>query len=116
MTERRRAPRITVNGRIGGRIVYTHNMQVQDLSITGVRFYTDKGVPPGHRCSLTLEYKGNKVAIKGKVVRSTLVNMKQTGDEFIPIYEVAVSFDPLSEETQRTLNSLLQALKNEEGS
>ncbi len=113
MTERRRAPRILVNGKIGGRVIYTHFMQVQDISMTGVRFHTDKGVPPGHKCNLTLEYKGNKVSLKGTVVRATLVSMKHSGGEFVPIYEVAVTFDSLSEGTQDSLKSLLQALENE---
>lgn len=76
MKERRSAPRIVLR-RIGGRVIYTHGMRVQDLSLTGVRIQTDKGVPPGHRCNLTLEYKGNKVSLKGNVVRSTLVGMKK---------------------------------------
>lgn len=115
MTERRRAPRITVNGRIGGIVVYTHNIQVEDISMTGVRFHTDKGIPPGHRCSLTLEYKGNKVRLKGTVVRSTLISMKHVGGEFIPIYEIAISLDVLPENTQNTLKALLQAIENEKG-
>ncbi|RME65266.1 MAG: PilZ domain-containing protein [Nitrospirae bacterium] len=115
LKERRKSERIILNGRIGGRVIYTHEMRVQDLSLTGVRIKTDKGIPPGHRCNLSLEYKGNKVALKGTVVRSTLVGMRKKEDEFIPVYDIAVAFDEMSDSAKEKLTALIKSLEDEKG-
>ncbi|RME69413.1 MAG: hypothetical protein D6778_00525, partial [Nitrospirae bacterium] len=60
-------------------------------------------------------YRGNKVVLKGTVVRSTLVGMKKKEGEFIPVYEIAVAFDEMSDITKEKLTALIKSLEDEKG-
>jgi hypothetical protein len=49
--------------------------------------------------------------LRGTVVRASLSGTKKEGDDFIPIFEVAVHFDSLDESTKKKLSEILDSLQ-----
>jgi|Deesub1362B_J571_1020462.scaffolds.fasta_scaffold00223_4 hypothetical protein len=111
MIERRRYKRFTVNGKINGKVCLISDIDIQDISLSGIRFLTNKFISPGMKCNLTLHHKDCQIDLKGTVVRASLSGTKKEGDDFIPIFEVAVHFDPLDETTQKRLSEVLDSLQ-----
>jgi hypothetical protein len=111
MVERRRYKRFTVNGEINGKVCLISEIDVRDISLSGIRFLTNKFISPGIKCNLNIQFKDRQIELRGTVVRASLSGTKKEGDDFIPIFEVAVHFDSLDESTKKKLSEILDSLQ-----
>ncbi len=108
MTERRRFKRITVTGELGGNVIYKADILVLNISLGGICFLTEKRLNPGSKCYIELR-RDELCSFKltGTVVRATLKKTQKVGEDFKPLYEIAVEFTSLTKEQQEELNKLI---------
>ena len=105
--EKRKSKRISVSGDVSGRMVLVSDLDIQDLSVTGIRFRCHGRVIPESKINLVIVKDGLKVKLPGKTVRSALKNMSSSVPGGSMGYEVAVAFGPLSPEERASLEKLM---------
>lgn len=98
---------------INGRVYLSEDIEVKDISLSGIRFYTSKFVSPGMNCTLTLRFRDRSLALKGTVVRALLSGTRREGDDFIPVFDVAMAFEDLGEQTRQDLSEILEEIEGE---
>jgi len=108
LTERRRFKRVTVTGELAGNVIYKADIVVQNISLGGICFLTEKRLNPGSKCYIELR-KDDRCGFKltGTVVRATLKKTQKVDDDFKPLYEIAVEFSPLNKSQQEELQRLI---------
>ena len=105
--EKRKSKRVSVSGSVSGRMVLVSDLDIQDLSLTGIRFRCHGRVIPGSRINLVVVKDDLRVKLPGKTVRSTLKNMSPAPSGDSMGCEVAVAFTPLSPEEKDSLKKLI---------
>ncbi len=110
--EKRRFQRFNVNGRLRGEVVLSSDVELQDISLGGVKFMTTKRMNPNSKCTFTLNFKGKRIAINATVVRSMLKGTKKVDNDYLPIYEVALEFTNI-EDIKDDLETIIQELVSE---
>ncbi|MBI4735653.1 MAG: PilZ domain-containing protein [candidate division NC10 bacterium] len=109
--ERRRATRIAVSGRLGGRARTILEVRILDISLSGVRIEHLSPLPPGSPCTFELPPAMGSLALLARVVRSTVVGSEQTpGGKRLLRYESGIMFVGLKEEQQAALEKALEKL------
>jgi len=108
--EKRNSRRVSVQGDVSGRMVLAADLDIRDLSLSGVRFLCRERVTPASNIHLAIQKDGLQVRVEGTVVRSVL----QSGPAFPascgPMYEVGVAFSRLEEEPQARLEKIMALL------
>jgi hypothetical protein len=105
--EKRKSKRISVSGDVSGRMVLVSDLDIQDLSVTGIRFRCHGRVIPESKINLVVVKDGVQVKLPGKIVRSTLKNLPSAAPGESMGYEVAVAFGTLSPEEKSSLEKLI---------
>ena len=102
MTERRRAPRIRLDGRLEGQATVLAGFRVHSLSETGATLLMDIPMSVGASCDLSLNLSHVSVDIKGRVVRLESHEGAGAG------YRIVVEFDRLHSLDRALLASFLE--------
>ncbi len=110
--EKRKSVRLKIDGELCGKMVVRTQLDIIDISQTGIRFNCLRRINTNSSCSLTLEKGGISVDLRGLVVRSVLRRTKDVKGAKMPLYEVAVQFDKLDDKTQKNLDRLISILQN----
>jgi hypothetical protein len=105
--EKRKSKRVSVSGDVSGRMVLVSDLDIQDLSVTGIRFRCHGRVVPESKINLVIVKDGLKVKLPGKTVRSALKNMSSAVSGRSMGYEVAVAFGTLTPEERASLEKLI---------
>ena len=105
--EKRKSKRVNISGDVSGRMVLVSDLDIQDLSVTGIRFRCHGRVIPESKINLVVVKGGLQVKLPGTIVRSTLKNMKSAASGESTGYEVAVAFSTLSPEEKTSLEKLI---------
>jgi hypothetical protein len=106
--EKRKSKRVSVSGEVSGRVVLAADLDVLDLSLSGVRFTCCERIVPGSRIKLVIRKGGLQANLEGAVVRSTLKGGGSAEGEGAPLYEVGVSFGGISEKDMLDLEELIK--------
>jgi len=111
MMERRLRKRKVTNGSIEGGIVLVEPAEVHDLSLSGIRFKSVKKLDPNTRQKIAMLHNGRVLQLSGTVVRSSIANFREIEGLSVPIFEVAMHFDPASTgKKEDTLKALFHHL------
>jgi hypothetical protein len=109
--ERRRAPRIAVAGRLGGRARAILEVRILDLSLTGARIEHLSPLRPGTPCTFELPPAIVSLVLASRVVRSSVIGSEQTPDgKRLLHYESGLAFANLTEDQQAALAKALEKL------
>jgi hypothetical protein len=100
--DRRRHPRVRLDGRAGGRATVFADFRVVALSETGAELEMAVPLAPGSQCDITLNLAHGSVDVKGRVVE---VRPPATGDR---PYHVGVDFVTVEALDQALLQSFLE--------
>lgn len=110
--EKRKSVRLKIEGNLCGTMVVRTHLDIIDISQTGIRFNCLRRINTNSTCTLTLEKSGVSVDLRGLVVRSVLRRTKDVKGAKMPLYEVAVHFEKLDDETEKNLDRLISLLKD----
>ncbi|MCX7794017.1 MAG: PilZ domain-containing protein [Thermodesulfovibrionales bacterium] len=104
MEERRRYPRITVEG-ISGRMLCAEKAKVLNISLGGMAIEISKRLEINREYSLKLESKGDRFDFRGRVVWASLVgSLKGNRGDIIPVYHAGLKFvDLFNEKAQKLI-------------
>lgn len=105
--ERRKNKRVNVHGEVTGRVVLATDCDIRDISSSGMRFLARRRILPDSRVCLDLGRDGRNLNIYARVVRSNIVSTGTKNDGESPLYEIAVSFEPLENKDQEVLAELI---------
>lgn len=108
--DRRRAPRLAVEGRAAGQIRPIIKVALVNLSTTGALIEHSLLLRPGILCELFIVAEHSELRLKARAVRSVvqrLVSTETGATDFI--YHTGVEFLDLRPEDQEQLAALLQA-------
>ncbi len=109
--ERRRAPRIVIAGRVGGRAHAILDVRILDISITGTRIEHLSPLAPGTPCTLELPSALGSLRLSARVVRSVVTGSEQSAvGKRLLRYESGIEFMGITAEQQATLTSALGKL------
>ena len=100
--ERRRYPRVQVEGRLAGRATVLADFRVLSLSETGATLEMGIPMPMGSACDLTLHLSHVSVDLKGRVV-----NVGDSGNAGAP-YRIGMDFVRLQSLDRALLASYLE--------
>jgi hypothetical protein len=101
-TERRRYPRVRIEGRLAGRATVMADFRVLSLSETGATLEMDIPMAMGSACDLTLNLSHVSVDLKGRVVY-----VDKPGSNGAP-YRIGVDFVRLQSLDRALLASYLE--------
>ena len=111
LQERRRAPRIAVSGRLGGRARAILDVRIVDLSLTGARIEHLNPLRPGTTCTCELPPAIGSLVLSARVVRSAVIGTEQTpSGKRLLRYESGLTFVNLKEDQQEALARALEKL------
>lgn len=110
--EHRKYKRIQVHSDINGKMIITSHIEILDLSLSGIKFFCLKRVNTNSLNKIRLTKDDISVEVRGRVVRSTLKNSIVNG-QAMPVYEVAMSFEDLTDDCKESLKLLIKKLDYE---
>ena len=108
--EKRKFKRISADSDTSGKMLFASELDIKDLSMSGIRFDCTGRVVLESNIQLVIKAKGLKMKLAGKVVRSTLRNNVLRGDKIVHVYEVAISFKNLNEKERTSLGKIIEAV------
>ena len=111
--EQRKNKREAIHGNVRGKIVLIEHLEILDLSLSGIRFNCLKKVDTNNIHRIKIEKNNISINLKGKVVRSILKKLQEKNEKNIPVYEIAMNFENLSEDEKISLEKLIFILGNE---
>ncbi len=112
--ERRKSVRVsTRSGKVDGRIVLAADLDVQDLSLSGVRFTCCERIIPQSRINLVIRRDELQVNVTATIVRSSLRGPDPGRCNGGPVYDVAAAFAELQDREKRELERLFGLLGSE---
>lgn len=96
--ENRRSRRYEVKG-IRGNILYTHDIEVLNISIDGMAVETKKRLDMNRTYTFKFYQKNSVINLRGKVVWSILVSKEDDKGLIVPVYRAGIRFlDTYTEE------------------
>jgi hypothetical protein len=101
-SERRRHPRLRIEGRMLGRATVLAEFRIVALSEAGASLEMDVPMAMGSHCDLTLNLPHVSVDLRGRVVN---VQAQGPGDQ--PLWIVGVDFESVTDLDQALLQSFL---------
>lgn len=111
--DKRGAKRLEVRGQVSGRMVLVESLEVEDISMTGIRFRSMRRVGMNSRHRIRIERGDVSIVLKGNIVRSTFKGLQQREAKSMPVYEVGMHFESMSDKEKQTLEKLISILDNE---
>ena len=112
--EKRKSVRVNVRGEhVSGRMVLAADLDVQDISHSGVRFLSCERIVPQSKVSLVIFKDEVKFHVESTVVRSSLKGLEPGRCDGRPLYEVAASFDTVEDECLHSLEALLSLFRKD---
>ncbi len=111
MPEKRKYQRVKIEGQVNGKLVLASEMEILDLSLGGVHFLCTKRILTNSRCIIKLKFADNNLSLSGRAVRSVFKGTKKIDGESMPVYEVALEFENLSEFKTNALKRLIEDLR-----
>lgn len=108
MEERRRYPRITVEG-ITGKMLCAEKARVLNISLGGMAIEISKRLEINREYSLKLESKDDRFDFRGRVVWASLVgSLRGHGGDIIPVYQAGLKFVDLFDEKAQKLIEFIE--------
>jgi uncharacterized Zn finger protein len=111
--EKRKCSRKECKGDVSGRIIFIEFLDIIDLSLSGIRFNCYRRVNMNSVHMIKIEKGKVSAKLKGVVVRSILKRMGVNDKKSLPLYEVALKFEKLSDSEKKSLEKVIQLLGNE---
>jgi hypothetical protein len=111
--DKRSAKRLAVGGQVRGRMALVESIEVEDISMTGIRFKSMRRVGMNSRHRIKIRHGDVSIVLKGNIVRSTFKGLQQTETKNMPVYEVGMHFEGMSDEETQSLEKLISILGNE---
>jgi hypothetical protein len=113
-SDRRRHPRVSLNGEVRGKIHTEASAPVINLSLTGALLEVPCTLQVGASYTLRLAlHRDRFVDVKGKVVRSYVhgFDKNEKGEMFIK-YRAAIQFQSVGDAQREALDKFLQGIEN----
>jgi hypothetical protein len=111
--DKKRAKRLAAGGQVRGRMALVESLEVEDISMTGIRFRSMRRVGMNSRHRIRIKHGDVSIVLKGNIVRSTFKGLQQTDAKNMPVYEVGMHFECMSDEERQSLEKLISILGNE---
>jgi Tfp pilus assembly protein PilZ len=91
---------------INGRMIFAAEVEVQNISISGVSIRTDRRLNIGNSYVLRLQDRDKVIRVKGAVVWSSLTaSRKNPNGDLVPVYTAGIKFmDVLNERVTEIIN------------
>ncbi|MBI3007396.1 MAG: PilZ domain-containing protein [candidate division NC10 bacterium] len=106
---KRRFPRVTVMGRVEGKIVASYEATLVNLSLGGALVEHSSMVRLGSMSQLMLPYGNGEIRVNCRVVRSALNRRESRGRDSAVIYQTGLEFLNPSPDTLSALEKLITA-------
>jgi hypothetical protein len=108
LEERRRYPRISVEG-ITGRLFCAEKAKVLNISLGGMAIEISRRLEINREYNLKIEAEDGRFDFKGRVVWATLVgSLKGHGGDVIPVYQAGLKFVNLLDEKIKRLLEFIE--------
>lgn len=104
---KRRFPRVTVMGRVEGKIVASYEATLVNLSLGGALVEHSSMVRLGSMSQLMLPFGKGEIRLTCRVVRSALNRRESRGQDSAIIYQTGLEFVDPSPETLTVLEELI---------
>lgn len=91
MTNRRRHPRFVVEN-LFGKMVFASQVEILNMSLSGVAVKVDRRLNIGTDYALKLELQDKTCQVKGTVVWSMLSDIRKAGSEDVSFYTAGIRF------------------------
>ncbi len=111
--DKRSAKRLSVEGQVSGKMALVESLEVEDISMTGIRFKSMRRVGMNSRHRIRIEHGDVSIVLKGSIVRSIFKGLQHLEAKSVPVYEVAMHFEGLSVQEAQTLERLMSILAHE---
>ena len=111
--EHRSAVRIEVNGQVCGKMVLVESLEIVDISMTGIRFNCMRRVDMNSPHRIRIEKDDISVTLRGHIVRAMFKGLRQAEDKSLPVYEVGMHFENVSEKDVKSLEKLIKIICHE---
>lgn len=108
---RRRHKRFKVEGaEVNGEMLFTKEVNVLDMSMSGIALQTDRQLKIGREYLLNLQNEDKIISVKAIVVRSVLSESRtDISGDVIPLYIIGMQFTNISDEK---INEIIQFIDN----
>lgn len=116
MNESRRYERFSLdNADVNCNILFASDVNILNISITGVALRADRRLDIGREYMLKLIYQDNVVSLAGTVMWSIITGSKKNkSGEFVPLYTAGVRFKDVISDKMAELIKFIEAHKTEE--
>jgi len=108
--EKRKSKRVSVQGNLSGRMVLAADLDIRDLSLSGVCFSCCERVAPGSKVQLLIHKESMSVRVECTVVRSSLRDGQSGNSPGSPVYEVGATFGSVDDEAKERLGNIMDLL------
>jgi hypothetical protein len=108
--DNRIAMRVQVNGQMNGKMVHVESLEILDISMTGIRFKCMRRVDMNSLHRIKIEKNDVSVKLKGTIVRASFKGLHQAEEKKLPVYEVAMHFENMSDNEKKGLEQLISIL------
>ncbi len=98
MEDKRSHKRFTVEGmEISGKMLFANEVNVLDISVSGISLRADRRLEIGREYSLKLKYEDKVLSLNGVVMWSILNELRRiSSDEMAPLYQAGIKFTDIS--------------------
>lgn len=111
--DHRTALRVEVSGQISGRMILVESLEILDISMTGMRFKCLRRMDMNSPHRIKIKKDDVLVNLKGIIVRAAFKGLQQIEEKSLPVYEVAMHFENMSDTEQEGLEKLISILYHE---
>jgi len=115
MKNTRRQKRYKVDStNIRGTIIFASYLKINDISVGGISFTTEKRLTIGNEYALKLQGKDTRLTVKGTVMWSLLSeSIADSIGNVIPIFKTGIQFIDLSTDQENEIIKFIEAHKKE---
>lgn len=111
--EKRRAVRIGVRGQVSGRMILVDSLEIEDLSMTGIRFTSMRRLEMNSPHRIKIVHGDMAVALKGTIVRASFKGLQQLEGGSMPLYEFGMHFGDMTDREKANIEKLISILSHE---
>lgn len=111
--EHRRYKRVEISGNISGKMIFVTDLNLLDLSLSGVRFNCFRRVNTNSIYKIKIEKDDLSLTLQGTIVRSIFKGADESNGAYSPTYEVAMDFNKLSDKDTHALEVLINQIGND---
>ena len=99
-----------VEGNLSGRMVLAADLDIRDLSLSGVCFSCCERVAPGSKVQFLIHKESVSVRVECTIVRSSLRDGQPGSSPGFPVYEVGATFGSVDDEARGRLEEIMGLL------